>query len=475
MFVACPMNILTCSDGTPAPVPVGGCCPSLSACKNIDVGPIKPIADCRFVACTMDLKICSDGTPAPVPVGGCCPSFSACKNSDVDPIKPIVDCRFVACTMDLKICSDGTPAPVPVGGCCPSLSASVNARNNPLGSLGSLLSGSNLLQSLTTATHGTNLGTALSILNLLNNVHQLSNDIHQIPLVINQTLVSILNGTGQAGQIIIDQLIGAVNNVTHQNAASRNLLGALGQNGNLLSSISHLLPQGTSISTVLSLLNLLNNVHQLSNDVHQIPAILNETLTNIVSGAGQAGQVVVQQLLSLIGSHNAASRNLLDALGQNGNLLSSIGHLLPQGTSISTVLSILNLLNNVHQLSNDIHQIPSLLNETLTNIVSGAGQAGQIIVQQLLNLAGVQSQSTSRNLLDTLGHNTNLISAVSHLLPQGTSISTIVSLLNFLSNVNALNNDIHQIPAVLQETLQHLLSGVQNLLPPVVPSVQGSS
>ncbi|CAF3358261.1 unnamed protein product [Rotaria sp. Silwood1] len=525
MFVACPMNILTCSDGTPAPVPVGGCCPSLSACKNIDVDPIKPIADCRFVACTMDLKICSDGTPAPVPVGGCCPSFSACKNSDVDPIKPIVDCRFVACTMDLKICSDGTPAPVPVGGCCPSLSAcknsaiipikpivdctfavctmdlkicpdgtpapvpvgeccpslkacviySVNARNNPLGSLGSLLSGSNLLQSLTTATHGTNLGTALSILNLLNNVHQLSNDIHQIPLVINQTLVSILNGTGQAGQIIIDQLIGAVNNVTHQNAASRNLLGALGQNGNLLSSISHLLPQGTSISTVLSLLNLLNNVHQLSNDVHQIPAILNETLTNIVSGAGQAGQVVVQQLLSLIGPHNAASRNLLDALGQNGNLLSSIGHLLPQGTSISTVLSILNLLNNVHQLSNDIHQIPALLNETLTNIVSGAGQAGQIIVQQLLNLAGVQSQSTSRNLLDTLGHNTNLISAVSHLLPQGTSISTIVSLLNFLSNVNALNNDIHQIPAVLQETLQHLLTGVQNLLPPVVPSVQGSS
>jgi hypothetical protein len=192
------------------------------------------------------------------------------------PLKP--NCQNVFCTMSIKICPDDTLAPVPVGGCCPSLAAcrtaSKSRRSNPLDSLGSLLSGSNLLQSLTTATHGTNLGTALSIMNLLNNVHQLSNDIHQIPLLINQTLVSILNGTGQAGQILIDQLIGAVSSATHQNAASRNLLGALGQNTNLLSSISHLLPQGTSISTILSILNLLNNVHQLNNDIHQIPTYL---------------------------------------------------------------------------------------------------------------------------------------------------------------------------------------------------------
>ncbi|CAF3640163.1 unnamed protein product [Rotaria sordida] len=300
-----------------------------------------------------------------------------------------VDCTFAICTMDLKICPDGTPAPIPVDECCPSLKACAingDARSNPLGSLGSILSGSNLLQSLTTATHGINLGTAISILNLLNNVHQLSNDIHQIPLLINQTLVSILNGTGQASQIIIDQLIGAVNSVNHQ---------------------------------------------------------------------------------------TATSRNLLDVLGQNGNLLSSISHLLPQGTSISTVLSILKLLNNVHQLSNDIHQIPVLLNQTLSSIVGGAGEASQIVVQQLLNLAGIQSQSTSRNLLNTLGANTNLISTISHLLPQGTSISTIVSLLNLLNNVNAINNDLHQIPTVLQETLQHLLTGIQNLVPPVFQLVQG--
>ncbi|CAF1349087.1 unnamed protein product [Rotaria sordida] len=278
-----------------------------------------------------------------------------------------VDCTFAVCTMDLKICPDGTPVPIPVDECCPSLKACAingDARSNPLGSLGSILSGSNLLQSLTTATHGINLGTAISILNLLNNVHQLSNDIHQIPLLINQTLVSILNGTGQASQIIIDQLIGAVNSVNHQTATSRNLLDTLGYNGNLLSSITHI---------------------------------------------------------------------------------------------------------------NDIHQIPVLLNQTLSSIVGGAGEASKIVVQQLLNLAGIQSQSISRNLLNTLGENTNLISTISHLLPQGTSISTIVSLLNLLNNVNAINNDLHQIPTVLQETLQHLLTGIQNLVPPLVQLVQGSS
>ncbi|CAF1963551.1 unnamed protein product [Rotaria magnacalcarata] len=332
--------------------------------------PFKP--NCANAFCTMDIKICPDGSRAPIPPGQCCPSLSACK-TDVSPIEPISNCGFSICSMIFLSCPDGRPAPIPAGQCCPSLSAcslsKTVGRSNPLSSL---LSGSNLLQSLSTATHGTNLGTALSIINLLNNVHQLSNDVHQIPILINQTLASILNGTSQAGQIIINQLIGAASNIAHHNAASRNLLSGLGQNANLLSSISHLLPQGTSISTVLSILNLLNNVNALNNDIHQIPALLNETLASIFAGAGQAGQVVVQQLLSLVGSHpQPASRNLLGALGQNANLLSSISHLLPQGTSISTVLSILNLLNNVNALNGDLHQIPVVLQETLQNILNG--------------------------------------------------------------------------------------------------------
>ncbi|UJR25445.1 hypothetical protein I4U23_006792 [Adineta vaga] len=423
--------------------------------------PVKP--NCMAVLCANSAK-CPDGTPAPTPAWSCCPSILACKGF-LDSFMSISNCANVMCTMDLKICPDGSRAPVPVGECCPSLSAcktnGLLSRSNPLGSLGSLLGGSNLLQSLTSATHGTDLGTILSIVNLLNNVHQFSNDIHQIPLLINQTLASILNTTGQASQLVIDQLIGAVSN--HQNAASRNLLGALGQNANLLSSITHLLPQGTSIASILSILNLLNNVNQLNNDIHQIPVLLNQTLASIVGGAGQATQVIVDQLLGLITPH-ASSRNLLGALGQNANLLSSITHLLPQGTSIASILSILNLLNNINQLNNDVHQIPVLLNQTLASIVGGAGQATQVIVDQLLGLITPHA-STSRDLLGALGQNANLLSSISHLLPQGTSISTVLSLLNLLNNVNALNNDLHQIPAVLQQTLQNILNGVQNILP----------
>jgi len=274
------------------------------------------------------------------------------------------------------MCPDGTPAPIPAGGCCPSLTACKEfnvmlSRSSPLTGLGSILSGNNLLQTLSTATHGTNLGTAISILNLLNNLQQVSNDIHHIPLLINETITNILNGTGQASQIIIDQLIGAVTSA-HQNSASRNLLDGLGSNMNLLSSISHLLPQGTSISTVISVLKLLNNINALSNDIHQIPVLLNQTISNLVGGAGPATQIIVQQLLNLVGIQpQAASRDLLSALGQNGNLLSTVSHLLPQGTSISTVLSLLNLLSNVHALNNDLHQIPVVLQETLQNVING--------------------------------------------------------------------------------------------------------
>jgi riboflavin transporter FmnP len=445
----------------------------LLAALGVAQAAIWPInTNCLGTFCTMDLKVCPDGTPAPVPVGGCCPSLSACKTT-ISPIKPIINtnCAMVMCLMVVQVCPDGTPAPIPVGGCCPSLSACKNtgllSRNNPLSSL---LSGNNLLQSLTSATHGTDLGTVLSILNLLNNVNQLTNDIHQIPLLINQTLTSIVNSTGQASQLVIDQLIGAVSGLNHQNTASRDLLGSLGQNANLLSSIGHLLPQGTSISTILSILNLLNNVNHLSNDIHQIPVLLNQTLASLVGGAGQATQIIVSHCTCL---SFVSGRDLLGSLGQNANLLSSIGHLLPQGTSISTILSILNLLNNVNHLSNDIHQIPVLLNQTLTSLVGGAGQASQIIVDQLLGLITPHAP-TSRDLLGALGQNANLLSSISHLLPQGTSISTVLSLLNLLNNVNALNNDLHEIPAVLQQTLQNILSGVQTLLPPTIQPVQGS-
>ena len=80
----------------------------------------------------------------------------------------------------------------------------------------------------------------------------------------------------------------------------------------------------------------------------------------------------------------------------------------------------------------------------------------------------MSSLGASRDLLGALGQNANLLSTISHLLPQGTSISTVLSLLNLLNNVNALNNDLHQIPAVLQATLQNILQGLQNVLPSTV-------
>jgi len=44
-----------------------------------------------------------------------------------------------------------------------------------------------------------------------------------------------------------------------------------------------------------------------------------------------------------------------------------------------------------------------------------------------------------------------------------------------MNNINALNNDLHTIPIVFQETIQNALNSVQNLLPPTIQPVQGSS
>ncbi len=53
---------------------------------------IKAIVNCTGVPCTKDLKICPDGTRAPIPIGGCCPSLSACKTH---PIERMIIYRFL--------------------------------------------------------------------------------------------------------------------------------------------------------------------------------------------------------------------------------------------------------------------------------------------------------------------------------------------------------------------------------------------
>ncbi|CAF1092414.1 unnamed protein product [Didymodactylos carnosus] len=338
----CTMQLIMCPDGKPAPIPVGGCCPSKAACQKPIVNP------CAAAFCTMDLKICPDGSLAPVPAGGCC---------------PINPCEGAFCTMDLKICPDGSLAPIPAGSCCPSLSAcptaqSISKRNINLGSLGSLLSGSNILSTLSGATHGTDLGTVLSILNTLNAVHQLGNDIHHIPDAINQTLQAILNGTSQAGVVLQQLLNGGLKPLSGGQGRNINLgsLGSLLSGSNILSTLSGA-THGTDLGTVLSILNTLNAVHQLGNDIHHIPDAINQTLQAILNGTSQAG-VVLQQLLNgglkPLSGGQATSRNLLGSLGQNANLLSSITNLLPHGTSLSTIMTILNLLGNVHQLNTGI-------------------------------------------------------------------------------------------------------------------------
>lgn len=98
-----------------------------------------------------------------------------------------------------------------------------------------------------------------------------------------------------------------------------------------------------------------------------------------------------------------------------------------------------------------VYEISALLNQCITSILGGAGH--------LLGLFTPPPSASSRDLVSALSQSGNLISSISHVLPQGTSISTVLSLLNLLSNINALNTD-------LQETLPNIINGAHSLLPP---------
>ena len=164
------MNFKVCADGTPAPFQQVNVAHSLPLVKQscpwdaclscwVQKAPARrslsllrvAIQDCRVAFCTTDLKICPDGTPAPITVGECCPSFTACGQNS-ESIKPIQNSLH----------------------CCVRWSRiAVSRRSNPLDSL---LSSGDLFQTLSSAKRSTDLGSVISILNLLNNVQQLSND-----------------------------------------------------------------------------------------------------------------------------------------------------------------------------------------------------------------------------------------------------------------------------------------------------------
>ena len=76
------------------------------------------------------------------------------------------------------------------------------------------------------------------------------------------------------------------------------------------------------------------------------------------------------------------------------------------------------------------------------------------------------------SILGLLGGNTQLLGSLIQ-LTQGTDLATVLNILQFLNSIHALQNDIHSIPQVLNETVAALGQGVGDLTLQILQQLSG--
>ena len=75
---------------------------------------------------------------------------------------------------------------------------------------------------------------------------------------------------------------------------------------------------------------------------------------------------------------------LLNLLPHDSNILGTLGHL-TQGTSLGTVMTLLNLLNTVHQIGGNIAAIPQDIMNALNSTLALLGIASSNLTDTLLH------------------------------------------------------------------------------------------
>ncbi|XP_055958109.1 uncharacterized protein LOC126828323 isoform X1 [Patella vulgata] len=300
-----------------------------------------------------------------------------------------------------------------------------------------------LLDSLTSLTSGTGIGSALKVIDAFGKVSQLISDLKNIApeahKALNSSIADIKNSMGN----IVTDITKAIESGTTKSVQTRGLLDSLTS-----------LTSGTGIGSALKVIDAFGKVSQLISDLKNIAPEAHKALNSTIEDIKNSmGNIVTDITKSIEGgaTKSVQRRFLLDTIAN-----------LTSGSGIGSAFKVLDAFSKVSQLITDLKKIVPVANQALNNSVEAIRNSIPGIVGEITKAIQHASNKTvqTRGLLDSLSS-----------LTSGTGIGSALKVIDAFGKVSQLISDLKNIAPEAHKALNSSIADIKNSMGNIVTDI----
>ncbi|XP_050413969.1 uncharacterized protein LOC126828323 isoform X2 [Patella vulgata] len=300
-----------------------------------------------------------------------------------------------------------------------------------------------LLDSLTSLTSGTGIGSALKVIDAFGKVSQLISDLKNIApeahKALNSSIADIKNSMGN----IVTDITKAIESGTTKSVQRRFLLDTIAN-----------LTTGTGIGSAFKVLDAFGKVSQLITDLKNIGPVANQALNNSVEAIRNTIPGIVGEIVKSIQkatNKTVQTRGLLDSLTS-----------LTSGTGIGSALKVIDAFGKVSQLISDLKNIAPEAHKALNSSIADIKNSmGNIVTDITKAIEGGATKSVqTRGLLDSLTTMTD-----------GTKLGSAMKVIDVFSKVSQLITDLKNIAPEAHQALNGSIEDIKNSFGHIVTDI----
>ncbi|KAK6176501.1 hypothetical protein SNE40_014773 [Patella caerulea] len=300
-----------------------------------------------------------------------------------------------------------------------------------------------LLDSLSSLTSGTGIGSALKVIDAFGKVSQLISDLKNIApeahKALNSSIADIKNSMGN----IVTDITKAIEGGTTKSVQRRFLLDTIAN-----------ITTGTGIGSAFKVLDAFGKVSQLITDLKNIGPVANQALNNSVEAIRNTIPGIVDEIVKSIQkatNKTVQTRGLLDSLSS-----------LTSGTGIGSALKVIDAFGKVSQLISDLKNIAPEAHKALNSSIADIKNSmGNIVTDITKAIEGGATKSVqTRGLLDSLATMTD-----------GTKLGSAVKVMDVFSKVSQLITDLKNIAPEAHQALNGSIEDIKNSVGDIVTDI----
>ncbi|XP_048257427.1 uncharacterized protein LOC124117086 [Haliotis rufescens] len=324
-----------------------------------------------------------------------------------------------------------------------SMNGIISEITSSLMSGGAQTSRRGLMDFLSGATNGTELGTAFKVINAFGKVSQFIDDLKNLAPDAHKALNSS-----------ISDIKGSMNGIISEITSSLMSGGAQKSRRGLMDLLSGA-TNGTELGTAFKVINAFGKVSQFIDDLKNLAPDAHKALNSSISDIKGSMNGIISEITSSLmsGGAQTSRRGLMDFLSSATN-----------GTELGTAFKVINAFGKVSQFIDDLKNLAPDAHKALNSSISDIkGSMNGIISEITSSLMSGGAQKSRRGLMDFLSGATN-----------GTELGTAFKVINAFGKVSQFIDDLKNLAPDAHKALNSSISDIKGSMNGIISEITSS-